>query len=68
MAETRVERIVDDIIALSRLCFGSVAEALDHIGAVYPCLTLEPRPQFLLEATLRVVACCGFRWAGNGSQ
>ncbi len=50
VAASRVERDVDDIIALYRLCgFGSVAESLDHIGAVYPGLTLEPRAQFLLE-------------------
>jgi hypothetical protein len=29
--------------------FASVDEALDHVTAIYPSLTLEPRAQFLLE-------------------
>ncbi len=50
IAASRVERDVDDIVALFEMCgFASVDEALDHITAIYPSLTLEPRAQFLLE-------------------
>lgn len=50
VAASRVERDVDDIIALYQMCgFASVDDALDHVNGVYPALTLEPRAQFLLE-------------------
>jgi hypothetical protein len=50
VAASRVERDVDDIVALFQMCgFNSVDEALDHVTTIYPALTLEPRAQFLLE-------------------
>ena len=50
VAAARVERDVDDIVALIELCdFTSVEEALNHVESVYPHAKLEPRSQFLLE-------------------
>lgn len=50
VAASRVERDVDDIVALYRLSgFASVDEALGHVADVYPHIKLEPRAQFLLE-------------------
>ena len=50
---SRVERDAADLATLYRLCgFGSVDDALDHVGQMAPAGLLRSKTQFLLRELL----------------